>query len=67
MSELVWGRDFPKVKGWYWFRDKAMPLSGYARVIEIDPSYLELSNFAMDSASQCEWAGPIPEPKELNP
>lgn len=52
---LAWTNAPPKVPGWYWFRNISKPTMLYVKRVP-----MERKPHIAD-----EWAGPIPEPREL--
>ncbi len=53
-----WSTARPTVAGWYWWRDKAMPLSG-----KMKPIYVSHQDFVGAWGDTCEWC-PIARPGE---
>ena len=80
MPDLTWTREPPKVPGWYWWRPIGLDdvirdiFKGIVLVHEseksgatlvIDGRHDEIP--VLDTQVPHEWAGPIPEPREVDP
>ena len=70
---MKWYRGSPTTPGWYWYRphdwrerNRQKPYT-YPTIVRLHGQGGELytqTGFAVPDLAPCEWAGPIPEPKE---
>lgn len=60
MTDLVWSTEKPTEKGWYWWRREGWS-ERITYVTVHDGCWFEHLSLPLN---QCEWAGPIPRPKE---
>ncbi len=67
---MIWSKEKPTHPGWYWYRSIVCETTLYTRVVEVFPDgkVCDGSLLPMDHIDKCqgEWAGPIPEPEEVN-
>lgn len=69
MTPLIWTPTPPSAPGWYWYKSKSIP----KRIVKVFPKYKQPDIFLVSINGRYGpvvpggmWAGPIPEPSELN-
>lgn len=74
-APLEWTKEKPKAPGWYWCRVPGMPEAEeiYQFAEDENGNLFEPAEYEDDITNlsefnpNCEWAGPIPPPKEQSP
>lgn len=63
MADLIWTKKIPTEEGFYFVKVKKRDYPEYKTVCDLD--YLRCWLGSGDRKECVEWAGPIPEPKEV--
>jgi hypothetical protein len=64
-APLVWSSERPKVAGWYWVRFADPQVARAPWLSHVDQDYV-VSSLDDTVPSNCQFAGPIPEPMEAD-